>query len=84
MEHCLFCRIIERKVPAKIVHEDERAVAIEDIHPQAPVHLLVLPRQHVTSLKEARPKTRRCWVTFFWWRRKWRAGGGWKQRAIAP
>ena len=50
---CLFCRVIDRKVPAKIVYEDERAVAIEDIHPQAPVHLLVLPRKHLVSLKDA-------------------------------
>jgi histidine triad (HIT) family protein len=53
MEDCLFCRVIDRKLPAKIVHEDERAVVIEDIHPQAPVHLLVLPRKHLPSLKEA-------------------------------
>ena len=50
---CLFCRIIEGKVPAQIVHEDEHAVAIADIHPQAPVHLLVIPRKHLPSLKEA-------------------------------
>jgi diadenosine tetraphosphate (Ap4A) HIT family hydrolase len=53
MSECLFCRIIEGKTPAKIVHEDDRAVAIEDIHPQAPVHLLVLPRKHLAALKEA-------------------------------
>jgi histidine triad (HIT) family protein len=50
---CLFCRIIDRKVPAKIVHEDDRAVVIEDIHPQAPVHLLVIPRKHLASLGDA-------------------------------
>ncbi|HTS67359.1 MAG TPA: histidine triad nucleotide-binding protein [Terriglobia bacterium] len=52
---CLFCQIVNRQAPAKIVHEDELAVAIEDIHPQAPVHLLVLPRKHLLSLKEALP-----------------------------
>jgi histidine triad (HIT) family protein len=51
---CLFCRIVEGKLPAKIVYEDDRAVAIQDIHPQAPVHLLVLPRKHVASLHDAR------------------------------
>lgn len=50
---CLFCRIVERKAPAKIVYEDESVIAIEDIHPQAPVHLLVMPRKHLVSLKEA-------------------------------
>ena len=53
MEHCLFCRIIERRAPAKIVFQDEQVVAIEDVNPQAPVHLLVIPRQHLPSLKEA-------------------------------
>ena len=53
MDDCLFCKIIDRKLTGKIVHEDEHAVAIEDIHPQAPVHLLVLPRKHLGSLKEA-------------------------------
>jgi len=53
MDECIFCRIIDRKIPAKIVFEDDRAVAIEDLHPQAPTHLLVIPRQHLPSLKEA-------------------------------
>ena len=55
---CLFCRIIDRKIPAKIVYEDERAMAIEDIHPQAPVHLLVLPRMHY-GLAQGSPCRRR-------------------------
>ncbi len=50
---CLFCKIIERKIPAQIVHEDEHAVAIQDIHPQAPVHLLVIPRKHLVALSDA-------------------------------
>ena len=53
MDHCIFCQIISGKLPAKIVYEDELAVAIEDINPQAPVHLLVLPRKHLPSLREA-------------------------------
>jgi histidine triad (HIT) family protein len=54
MESCLFCRIVEGAAPGKIVYTDEWVVAIEDIHPQAPVHLLVIPRRHLPSLKEAR------------------------------
>ena len=54
MDDCLFCRIIDRKIPAKIAYEDERAVAIEDIHPQSPTHLLVIPRQHLPSLIESK------------------------------
>ena len=53
MDRCLFCRIIARQTPAKIVYEDDGAVAIEDINPQAPVHLLVLPRKHLPSLQAA-------------------------------
>ena len=53
MENCLLCRIIEGRAPGKIVYQDDRVTAIEDIHPQAPVHLLVFPRKHLASLKEA-------------------------------
>ncbi|HVB29447.1 MAG TPA: histidine triad nucleotide-binding protein [Terriglobia bacterium] len=53
MDNCIFCQIISKKQPAKIVYEDDLAVAIEDIHPQAPVHLLVMPRKHLPSLTEA-------------------------------
>ncbi len=52
MDTCLFCRIINRQAPAAIIYEDDLVVAIEDIHPQAPVHLLVLPRKHLPSLRE--------------------------------
>ena len=47
---CLFCRIAAREIPAAIVHEDDRVVAFRDIGPQAPVHVLVVPREHVASL----------------------------------
>lgn len=53
---CLFCRITQRQAPARIVYEDEWAVAIEDIHPQAPVHLLVIPRQHLSALSDTEAK----------------------------
>ena len=51
-EGCLFCKIIARELSADLVHEDERAVAFRDINPQAPVHILVVPRKHVVSLAE--------------------------------
>lgn len=53
-EDCLFCRIIEKKIPAGIVAENEYCVAFRDINPQAPVHILIIPREHVASLNEAR------------------------------
>jgi histidine triad (HIT) family protein len=49
-ESCLFCKIAAGKIPATIVYEDERALAFQDIHPQAPVHLLVIPRQHIPDV----------------------------------
>ncbi len=53
MADCLFCRIARKEIPAKIVFEDEKFVAFEDIRPQAPVHVLVIPREHIASLNEA-------------------------------
>ena len=53
MDHCIFCKIVEGTIPAKIVYQDEQAIAFEDIHPQAPVHLLVITRKHLASLNEA-------------------------------
>lgn len=50
---CLFCRIVRRETPAKILFEDERVLAFEDIRPQAPVHVLVIPKAHVASLNDA-------------------------------
>jgi len=50
---CLFCRIVAGEVPADIVYQDERGIAFRDINPQAPVHVLVIPRDHMESLDEA-------------------------------
>jgi histidine triad (HIT) family protein len=51
---CLFCKIVAKTIPAKIVAENASCVAFRDINPQAPTHILVIPRQHTTSLNEAR------------------------------
>ncbi|MEN6311677.1 MAG: histidine triad nucleotide-binding protein [Acidobacteriota bacterium] len=53
MDSCLFCRIIRKEIPAKIVYEDDKFLAFEDIRPQAPVHLLLIPKTHIASLNEA-------------------------------
>lgn len=53
---CLFCKIVQRQAPAKIVYEDDLAVAFEDIHPRAPTHLLIIPRQHIESLDTLTPQ----------------------------
>ena len=50
---CLFCKIVQGKIPAKKVYEDEHTFAFEDIDPKAPTHVLIVPRKHLTGLKEA-------------------------------
>jgi len=52
MENCIFCRIVAKEVPAQILFEDAQVVVIPDAHPAAPLHLLVIPRQHIRSLNE--------------------------------
>ena len=56
MPDCIFCRIIRGEAPAKKVYEDERAFVFEDINPQAPTHVLIIPKKHIVGLKEARPE----------------------------
>ncbi|HEX8653474.1 MAG TPA: histidine triad nucleotide-binding protein [Pyrinomonadaceae bacterium] len=50
---CLFCRVVAGEVPADIIYQDERSIAFRDINPQAPVHVLIIPRDHMESLDEA-------------------------------
>ena len=52
MDDCLFCKIIERKIPASIVYEDQRVLAFSYINPQSPTHILVIPKRHIPSLNE--------------------------------
>ena len=47
---CLFCRIVKREIPASIVYEDDRLLAFTDINPQAPLHALIVPKRHISSL----------------------------------
>ena len=52
MENCIFCKIISKEVPSKIVYEDERVLAFEDINPRAPIHILLIPKEHFGTLHE--------------------------------
>ena len=56
MADCLFCKIVAKQVPARIVHEDEDTVAFEDLNLQAPTHVLVIPREHVATLNDLAPE----------------------------
>jgi histidine triad (HIT) family protein len=51
---CLFCKIVDGSIPSTAIYQDESSYAFADIHPHAPVHVLVVPRRHICSLAEAR------------------------------
>jgi histidine triad (HIT) family protein len=52
MEDCIFCKIVNKDIPAKAVYEDEAIIAFDDINPKAPVHVLLIPKKHYASLNE--------------------------------
>lgn len=52
MEECIFCKIINKAIPASIVYEDEKILAFNDINPKAPIHILLIPKEHFASLNE--------------------------------
>ncbi len=52
MPDCLFCKIVNREVPARIVDEDADTLTFEDVHPQAPIHMLVVPKKHIATLND--------------------------------
>ena len=53
MSDCLFCRIVAGEIPAQKVYEDDHTFAFEDLHPQAPTHVLIVPKKHIAGLAEA-------------------------------
>ena len=55
MADCIFCKIAAKEIPSRVVHEDEDTVAFEDLNPQAPTHLLVIPRRHIATLNDLAP-----------------------------
>lgn len=55
MTDCLFCKIASGEIPTELVHEDDEIVAFHDINPQAPVHVLVIPREHISTLLDIAP-----------------------------
>jgi histidine triad (HIT) family protein len=55
MADCLFCKIIKREIPGSIVYEDDRVLAFNDLNPQAPTHVLLVPKRHIASLDDLTP-----------------------------
>ncbi|MCL1810143.1 MAG: histidine triad nucleotide-binding protein [Clostridiales bacterium] len=58
MSDCIFCKIAEREIPAKIVYEDDKVLCFHDINPQAPVHALLIPKKHVASMDDLNDEDR--------------------------
>jgi histidine triad (HIT) family protein len=54
--NCIFCKIVAGQIPARKVHEDEQVLAFHDINPWAPVHVLVIPKQHIATLADVGPE----------------------------
>lgn len=61
MSDCLFCAIVAGEVPANRVHDDDQVVAFRDINPQAPTHILVIPREHLDSAADVTPAHDALW-----------------------
>ncbi len=56
MSDCIFCKIAEKSLPAKVIYEDDDCLAFEDINPQAPIHFLVIPKTHIETILDADPE----------------------------
>ena len=55
-EKCIFCKIIDRKIPSTVVAEEEDSIAIKDVSPQAPTHILLIPKRHIRNITELSDK----------------------------
>jgi histidine triad (HIT) family protein len=53
---CIFCKIVEREVPATIIYEDDEIIAFDDLHPKAPYHKLIIPKKHIATLNDLTPE----------------------------
>ncbi len=56
MEDCIFCKIIKGEIPSEKVYEDDEILAFKDIQPTAPIHILIIPKKHITNLMEIAPE----------------------------
>lgn len=56
MSDCIFCRIVRREAPARIIYQDDEVTAFHDVNPQAPVHVLIVPNRHIIGVAQATPE----------------------------
>ena len=57
MSKCIFCNIVSKDIPAELVYENESVVAFYDIHPKAPTHILIVPREHIVSVNDLKEES---------------------------
>lgn len=55
MEDCIFCKISRGEIPTEFIYEDDQVVAFDDINPEAPVHVIIIPKEHIPTLNDLRP-----------------------------
>ena len=65
MEDCLFCKIAKKELPSTIVYEDDMVIAFKDIHPVAPVHILVIPKAHIKNMNEITEENKEVFARIF-------------------
>ena len=80
MSDTIFGKIVSGEIPSEFLYEDEHCIAINDINPQAPVHVLVIPKRGIPRLVDAQRTTRPCWDTCCWPRARWRSNWAWTMR----
>ncbi|MTI81482.1 MAG: histidine triad nucleotide-binding protein [Firmicutes bacterium] len=56
MSDCIFCKIVNKELPAEIVYEDDHVLAFKDINPEAPTHILLIPKKHISTLLDLQPE----------------------------
>lgn len=63
MENCIFCKIVSGDIPSSKIYEDEKVIAFNDIDPQAPTHVLIVPKEHVKNVMEVKDETLLSYMT---------------------
>lgn len=66
MEDCIFCKIIRKEIPTELVYEDEKVIAFNDIQPEAPVHILIVPKEHIPTLNDIGPEQKNLMGHILW------------------
>ena len=66
MDNCIFCKIVKGEIPSRIIYEDEHVIAFHDINPIAPIHILLIPRLHISSFNDILPENKELMGHMAW------------------